>query len=371
MKPHLKSLILITITLLNFAGCSNPKEEAKVLDIASLNFSNDEFMIFQALEEPYEDNNQLVFNCVDTYYAPYGLECYEALNYMPKNIYDEYGFGLYLTKMQSKNGEYQFYDHFLYFDEKIHATFPFRMSMENKDECKMYFSQCLITDINNDGYKEITITFQEISEKISNYTYVSCLDTASKMFMRTPFWEKSICIKENEGKPFLYSSEFIDKEISSDIIVETEIRKQNREIILLKENCEVISDNYTATIKYDPGQTTFPIYFDGLDIRYYLDIDRTYTGETFHMYSPSSPEPGAYPILFNDSIEELTYEPKRGIGGQAAIVERDVDPGDVLSRNYWFYFSEELSPNGVYNLKVTYRNESQIVPNFLEIRDKA
>ena len=115
----------------------------------------------------------------------------------------------------------------------------------------------------------------------------------------------------------------------------------------------------------------FPIYFVGLDIRYYLDVDMTYTGETFHMYSPSSPEPGAYPILFNDLIDELTYEPRNSRGHLAAVVERDVNPGDVINRNYWFYFTEELSPNGIYDLKVSYRGESQIVSNFIEIRDKA
>ena len=287
---------------------------------------------------------------------------YEVLgNYVPAEKSKLYDFDAFIVKIEN------FYNFYVWYKNNIYCVSEIPVN-EKSDVSFVHFA---VTDINNDGYKEImtSINFNQNSEKNPHsISYVSIIDekTEKQVFLNTIYNGFAYFKKDKTGVLGVYTS---DEEIinngkynTSNTLVCTLVKNDYQ--FSYKENAyEVLSDNYKVIVNIEEDDFYFPVLSNS-GIGFDVNVIMTYLGETFSYTNGSGYLDGATCTFVYDDKKIMC----EGWGETGIIREFEVYTGMVIDRTYKYPQSlDKQFDEGTYDMVITYRGETVIIEDFLTI----
>lgn len=345
--------LLILFSCLTITSCNQEYSSSSSNTTTGL---EEEYLIFdpsEASSHRTEEFKELLLN--SKYYSD-GIEYGEVYNYMPLAIADKYNLGAFEIELTSHN-ESRFYitfNDFIYNVDRIGA---------NNTALYKGFVHFLLTDINEDGFFELTTSYYLNSNL--KITYLSSFDSKTlnvvkansvyNKFAKFGLHDDNLAIftSNNENcKPS--DTEELDLKLYSEIIPNTTLHK-------FKNNKYYVeSEIYQVEITFLEYTIHFPFTYKGVYLKFQANVKMTYTGETYSYVSPDIYLDGAE-LEFKNESNSINME---GWGAGAAVTHFTILKGQVIDRTYNYYLSEN---KGTYDIVVSYKDVEKTVKDVLTI----
>lgn len=339
---------VLLVLLANLLACNNNISTSKK------DFKGQEITFFPTSKnnDNVESFQELFFN--SDHYNNENIYT-EYYNYMPKEKYEEYNIGAYEVYSEKNKESYFFvtYDNLIYRVDSIGA------SMNASFKGFVHFA---ITDINKDGFFELTISYH-YSNRI-NVTYIDCFDSKTRKFLHCfSVYGDYIYFKNNEsGKLALYKSKNNDIEDAAELY--SEFMLNTTKYNFKQKNYNLSSDNYDVEIIIDEDTINFPFVINNTNLEFSVNSVMTYKGETFSYTNSDTCLYGAAVTFVSDS-DSVNIE---GISCGEAITDFTIETGQVIDSTYKYYdTSKRENDEGTYDMIVSYRGEKILVEDVLVI----
>ena len=365
----IKRILMPLFIVLFFSACQNNVEsisnsESEVTDKPILFIVNplregNEYKVddFKEIFEPYSEQDKYHYSDYEFAYK----------NLMPQAIQDAYQVGLYRVELIKES--YSRFDFLLVFNKQIYSV---TNQLFGDDPGKCGISNILFTDLNNDGFVEISTSYYLLQTLCSSSLHT--LDTKTETFLRddlTTNLYEYLYFEIVNGVPYIMNKH-IDKEskeLEKDAHTFSEVKAYSHVFHLNPQEKETLkSENYEANISLEEGTTTFPLIYKSLELRFVLNVEMTWLGETFTYTGIDHYTYGPIPEFINESKERIKRDEEILIDNNETYI---VNTGDKLGRYYRFI---DVIYNGVsdgdYDLHLDYRGEILIIRDALMVNNK-
>ena len=287
---------------------------------------------------------------------------YEVLsNYVPQEKSELYNFDAFTVEM---NDEIHFY---AWFNGKIYNLTSIGAIINNN----YHFLHFCVSDINNDGYLEIStsVNFNRTSKNPFSYTYVTIIDEYSDKIIRFDNTYNAFAYfkEDQDGVIGVYISDtktYDDGSYDESNTLLTKLLPNDYKFTFKKREYNCSSDNYDALITIDDNTAYFPVLSDCARIGFKVNVDMTYLGESFSYVNPSGYLAGATCTFINGE-DKIICE---GWGETGVVTTFVVFTGMEIDRTYFYPYnlSNQLK-KGTYDMVISYRGESVVIEDFLTI----
>ena len=245
------------------------------------------------------------------------------------------------------------------------------------------FNHVAITDINEDGYIEILTSICAFADRKTSY-YCDCqivvVDTKTKQKAQILTGRNVTYFKENEdGIICIYDTGdikpiegdavngYLDKkyyDLATNLYDTPQINTTNFKF--LQNELEASSDIYDVKVTIDEYSIKFPYIFEKCYTPFSFKIETimTYHGETFTYTSPYTYLDGAV-VSFVNSDNAIIPE---ATGKLTAIAVYTIYEGLEIENGFRYSDFDSIEP-GVYDMVITYENESRRIKESIVIED--
>ena len=348
-----KKLLMIVLMLLSFCSC----------EVTQGNFNEKEPLVFspsETLDYNVENIKNLFIESKYFNDISYEKDDIAINNYMPKKYSKKYDIDLFSAK--DKKG---FIDYYIRYQDEIYEDFLYIKSVK-----KYHINSLAFSDLNNDGFFELSFVWQSKTknsstdtEKIENQVF--CFDSLSKKFVQTDIDTNNYVLFDvgNENNILMYESSD-DNLDESDKLIDS-IIKNNKQLVLKEKEFHLKATNYEVDITFDDWLGNFPLVLKnntiaGEGYRCYVHFSLKWLGNDFTFFCDS------------DDITALAYYNDDNIylrsSGSSGGSYQTIKSGQQITRCYVFY--PLFHSCGNYDLKfmTKYDNEEIIAENVLEIK---
>ena len=286
---------------------------------------------------------------------------YEVLsNYVPQEKSELYNFDAFSVEM---NDEIHFY---AWLNDKIYNL----ANLGNINNNNYHFLHFCVSDINNDGYLEIStsVNFNRTSKNPFSYTNLAIIDEYSEKIVFYSTYNAFAYFKEDQdGVIGVYISDTItydDGSYDESNTLLTKLLPNDYKFTFKKKEYNCSSDNYDALITIDDNTAYFPVLSDCGRIGFKVNVDMTYLGESFSYVNPTDYLDGATCTFINGE-DKIICE---GWGETCVVTTFSVFTGMEIDRTYFYPYnlSNQLK-KGTYDMVISYRGESVVIEDFLTI----
>ena len=271
-------------------------------------------------------------------------------NVMPHNVVDTYGVALFTVRTTDANQTYD--DAYLYYNNELYRVSP--MTVRSNKENFTVFGNVVdiaFTDVNKDNAYEVTVSYRYED----GFVYLTTLDLKSGEMVNSYYGMRNeYSLKKKDNAIAIYQdNEFL-----------AYIDSYTRDFSLNEPTVTLTSTNYKVDITWSKFETLVPVDYPNLEHRFKVDVDMTYTGETF-TYEGSYYLETARVSFYKGDKAVQTYELAADTGAKTHTITQ----GQHLKETYYFFDTyQQKNSDGTYDIEATYRNEKVSKENVLTIK---
>ncbi len=275
----------------------------------------------------------------------------DIANVMPHNIVDAYGVSLFTVRTTDANQTYD--DAYLYYNNELFRVSP--MTVRSNEENFTVFGNIVdvaFTNVNKDSAYEVTVSYRY---EDGGFVYLTTLDFNSGEMVNSYYGMRNeYSLKKKDNAIAIYQdNEFL-----------AYIDSYARDFSLNEPTVTLTSTNYKVDITWSKFETCVPVDYPNLEHRFKVDVDMTYTGETF-TYEGSYYLETARVSFYKGDKAVQTYE----LAVDTGIKTHTITQGQHLKETYYFFDAyQQKNSDGTYDIEAIYRNEKVSKENVLTIK---
>ena len=278
----------------------------------------------------------------------------EYLNFMPAEARNRHNIEAYrVLKTSKRSGDQEYYFFFFCKGKLIKAN-------DLTGRGKSAFTQFLFTDIDGDGYSEVSAILslsygcQVCSINTKDGTSASAISPHGVML----YFDKD----PETGFVSIFKEPGVRD--PDNIVRWSTIVPWKRAYKMSKNEYLLQSKNYKVKVTSDPSNSGFPLIYEGVFLEFAVTVEMTYMGETFSYQHWCGYKDGAL-ATFTSGDEMLHME---GWGATDDMPWFTVSFGEVITRTYHYTDSfSQQNPKGIYDMTISYRGETITKRNVLTV----
>ena len=271
-------------------------------------------------------------------------------NVMPHNVVDTYGVALFTVRTTDANQTYD--DAYLYYNNELYRVSPMT-ARSNKENFTVFGNviDIAFTDVNKDNAYEVTVSYRYED----GFVYLTTLDLKSGEMVSSYYGMRNeYSLKKKDNAIAIYQDNELLAYIDSYV----------RDYAINEPTVTLTSTNYKVDITWSKFETLVPVDYPNLEHRFKVDVDMTYTGETF-TYEGSYYLETARVSFYKGDKAVQTYE----LDADTGIKTHTITQGQHLKETYYFFDTyQQKNSDGTYDIEATYRNEKVSKENVLTIQ---